>query len=231
MSHYHSILQPELTGATRTSAGSPMQTRSTNQVSTVIFSPRIGITSSSTPLYQGQRNLQDQTTAGDPVESPETVEETRSAIHELRKLSGLTWDQLAKLFNLTRRSLHFWASGKPLSAHSEQALWRMLGTIQFINRGSASQNRQALFQPIQDGTIPFDLLVTGQHERVREILGCGYAPQKPELKPLSAEEQRLRRPPKPEDLVDALQDPIHRDIVGRARSAKVSRIRSSDKPS
>ncbi|NJM00413.1 MAG: XRE family transcriptional regulator [Synechococcaceae cyanobacterium SM2_3_2] len=200
-------------------------------MSIVMVTTGIGVTGSSTPFYQGKHNLQDQTTSGDPVESSETVEETRSAIHELRKLSGLTWDQLAKLFNVTRRSLHFWASGKPLSAHSEQALWRMLGTIQSINRGSAAQNRQALFQPIKDGTIPFDLLVTGQHERVRQILGCGYAPQKPELKPVSAEEQHLRRPPKPEDLVDALQDPIHRDIVGRARSAKVSRIRSSDKPS
>ena len=34
-----------------------------------------------------------------------------TAIGELRRLSGLTWDQLARLFNVSRRSLHFWASG------------------------------------------------------------------------------------------------------------------------
>ena len=39
----------------------------------------------------------------------------RGAIAELRRLSGLTWDQLARLFNVSRRALHFWASGKPMT--------------------------------------------------------------------------------------------------------------------
>jgi transcriptional regulator with XRE-family HTH domain len=192
------------------------------------------ITTSTIPPYQGQKlpNLLDQTTAGDPIDpSPEAAEETRVAIHELKKLSGLTWDQLAQLFGVHRRSLHFWASGKPLSAHSEKTLWGMLGTLKYINRGSASQNRQALFQPTTDGRTSFELLVIGEYKDVMKILGNGHALSKPSLKPLSDEEQRLRRPPKPENLVDALQDPIHRDIPGRARSPKVSRIDTSDKPS
>ncbi len=47
--------------------------------------------------------------------------------------------------------------------------------------------------------------------------------QKPKLKPLSKEEQTARRPPKPEDLVDARQDPIHRD-VGRSRAARSVKV-------
>ena len=41
---------------------------------------------------------------------------TGTSIMELRRLSGLTTDQLARIFNVDRRSLHFWASGKRLNA-------------------------------------------------------------------------------------------------------------------
>lgn len=45
---------------------------------------------------------------------------------------------------------------------------------------------------------------------------------KAKMRPLSKEAQEARRPQKPEDLVDALQDPIHRN-VGRSRIARVVR--------
>jgi hypothetical protein len=71
--------------------------------------------------------------------------------------------------------------------------------------------------------------VAGEYEKVKQILGYGNAPKKPKLGPLSEEERRLRQPPNPADLVDALQDPIHRE-VGRSRPAKTvrSRINSSE---
>lgn len=173
----------------------------------------------------------DWTTAGSPLaRTPEAIEEARTAIHELRKLSGLTWDQIAKLFNVSRRSLHFWASGKPLRPHSEECLGRLLSTIRFIDRGSASLNRRLLFQATEEGNTPFDLMVGGNHEQVKQILGPGHAPHRPKLKPLSQEAQEARRPPKPEDLVDALQDPIHRE-VGRSRAAKAVKVRKRDKQS
>ena len=38
----------------------------------------------------------------------------RQEIAELRSLSGLTWEQTARLLGVTRRSVHFWASGEVL---------------------------------------------------------------------------------------------------------------------
>lgn len=52
--------------------------------------------------------------------------------------------------------------------------------------------------------------------------------QKPKLQPLSKEAQDARRPPKPENLVDALQDTIHRD-VGRSRIGRVIKVRKKPK--
>ena len=58
--------------------------------------------------------------------------------------------------------------------------------------------------------------------KVRENLGRGNPPKRPQLTPLSEEESELRRPLPPEILIDALQDSIHHD-VGRSRPAKTLR--------
>ncbi|MFB2923296.1 MULTISPECIES: helix-turn-helix domain-containing protein [Aerosakkonema] len=156
-----------------------------------------------------------------------STEATRTALNELRKLSGLTWEQLARLFNVSRRSLHFWASGQPLSRFNEESLNRLLGTIRYINRGSASINRSILLSPSSDGKIPLDLLVAGRHEEVKQLIGSGNAPQRPQLQPLSPDAIASRIPQKPEELVDALHDPIHRE-VGRSRAVRAVRSRKPE---
>jgi DNA-binding transcriptional regulator YiaG len=156
-----------------------------------------------------------------------STEATRAAINEIRKLSGLTWEQLARLFNVSRRSLHFWASGQPMSRFNEESLNRLLGTIRYINRGSASINRTVLLSPSRDGVIPFDLLIVGKYEEVKRLLGSGNALQKTQLLPLSADVSISRMPPNPEDLVDTLQNPIHRE-VGQSRPARAVRSRKRD---
>jgi DNA-binding transcriptional regulator YiaG len=152
--------------------------------------------------------------------------ETQKSINELRRLSGLTWEQLAKLFNASRRTLHFWASGQQINSLNEEKLNRLLGIVRYINRGSASLNRNLLLMPNSDGTLPFDLLVSGQYQKVKNLLGSGNTPQGPKLNPLSEDARKSRRPLNPENMIDALQEPIHRK-VGRSRSAKSVRSRKN----
>lgn len=174
-------------------------------------------------------HISEQTTSGFNLLSKSTssVEETRIALNEIRKLSGLTWEQLARLFNVSRRSLHFWASGQPLSRFNEENLNRLLGTIRYINRGSASINRSVLLNPNRNGEIPLDLLVAGRHEEVKQLLGSGNTPQKQQLKPLSPDALASRMPQKPEELIDTLHDPIHREI-GKSKAVRAVRNRKSD---
>lgn len=177
--------------------------------------------------------IQEMTTSGFSVlstnstEATQKAEATRKAINELRKLSGLTWDQLAKIFNVSRRSVHFWASGQQLSSFNEENLNRLLGTIRYIDRGRADINRGLLMSPGSDGKPLLDLLTTGKYEEVKQILGAGNAPQKPKLVSLSEDTRISRMPPNPADLVDALQEPIHHD-VGITRPARTSRKRRND---
>jgi DNA-binding transcriptional regulator YiaG len=166
------------------------------------------------PLRRAQRSAE-QTTAGGIVPSAQPA---GAAIGELRRLSGLTWDQLARMFNVSRRSLHFWASGKPMTPSNEEHLHRVLAVLRKIDRGAASANRTALLGVCEDGSLPFDLLVEGDYERVISLLGPGggrhVSPPK-----LDEAARAARAPRPPEELVGALQDRIH-PTSGRLLAAK-----------
>ena len=56
-------------------------------------------------------------------------ERTRRAISELRRISGLTWHQPGQLLGMSRRSVHYWASGKPLNAGNQERLTRVFSTL------------------------------------------------------------------------------------------------------
>lgn len=162
----------------------------------------------------------DQTTAGTPVT---VAASSGAAIGELRRLSGLSWDQLARLFNVSRRSLHFWASGKSMTPSNEEHLQRLLAVVRKADRGSASANRAVLLGVREDGNLPFDLLSAGDYERVLALLGLGEG-RRVSLPKSSEETRTARTPQSPEELVGALQGRIHRD-VGAARAAKSVRVR------
>jgi len=126
---------------------------------------------------------------------------TGAAIAELRRLSGLTWDQLAGIFGVGRRSVHFWASGKPLSQGHEEMLVRILEEVRRSDRGSAAQNRRALTTPVEKGVRPVDLLARHQYEDFARWMGAGTPTRRPALMPLSPEARAARRPPSPDRLV------------------------------
>lgn len=211
-----------------TSASGAMRNSVTQRptIVTVTVFPVLSRTATNEPISAQDLLRLERTNSGLPLslQSANSAEVNRVALNELRKLSGLTWEQLAKLFNVSRRSLHFWASGQPLSRFNEENLNRLLGTIRYINRGSASLNRNLLLSPGQNGRLLFDLLIAGEHEEVKRILGSGNAPKKPQLVPLSKDASMSRMPPPPADLVDALQEPIHHK-VGRSRPARAARSR------
>lgn len=186
-----------------------------------LFTPR----TSSTNIVSYWESPNSKTTTGNsdsPTSEPNDPEDTRKAIHEIKKTSGLTWDQLAQLFNVSRRSLHFWASGKQLSSSNEEDLYRLVEVFRYINRGNADINRQALISAQENGQIPFALLKERRYEETKKLLGQGKARPKPQLKPLSKEASLLRTPPPPDELVGATNEPVHQE-VGRTRKAKSMR--------
>lgn len=135
-------------------------------------------------------------------------EATGKAVSELRRLSGLTWEHLAQLFGVTRRSVHFWASGKPLNAENEAHLLQALDVIRFADRGDAHSNRSALLT-VHDRVSALDLLAQKRFDDARARLGAGPGRRRMVLGELSPEGKAARAPLPPEVLIDALQDRVH----------------------
>jgi len=144
--------------------------------------------------------------------APEPLD-SGTAVLELRRLTGLTWDQLARLLGVARRSLHFWASGKPLNARNEEQVYRTLDTVRSIDRGSAAENRALLLREC-GGRVPFDLLAGQQYGEVVELVGTGPGRARPRLLPLGDE---ARAPQPPEELTGALHDRVAETAERRKR--------------
>lgn len=182
-----------------------------------------GTTSAETqPHWTRELTAADQTNTG-----PLALGATKTpgaAIAELRHRSGLTWDQLARLFGVARRSVHFWASGKALNAANEERLGRMFAVVRYVDRGSASATRAALLTALTDGVIPFDLLASDKFDEVKERLGAGPQRSMLALPKLSAAARAERMPPAPSDRIGALHDTIHRE-AGKSRNARTARTR------
>lgn len=160
-----------------------------------------------------------QTTSG-----PRPVEAPGDAIGEIRRLSGLTWDQLARVFDVSRRALHFWASGKPMSAEHQERLNRVLYVISRIARDDPQATRAALLMPLlDDGETALDLLAQHQFDAVIELLGRYGRREWPQQPPT---EDRLYNPLPPATLLGALEDPV-RLKAGRGRAVKMRRINKS----
>jgi hypothetical protein len=128
------------------------------------------------------------------------------AVLEVRRRSGLTWEQLASLFGVDRRSVHLWASGRPMNAANAVRLNRILAVLRRADRGTPSATKAWLHSPASHGLLPLDLLREGRFD---EILtpGATGVPARPA--PLSEGAKRARAPRPPEGLVAASHDRVH----------------------
>jgi hypothetical protein len=82
----------------------------------------------------------------------------RDAIYEMRRLSGLTWEELAALLSVSRRSLHLWANGGTINATNEKHVRDLTMALRALDRGTARENRNLMLAPCERGGTFTDLL-------------------------------------------------------------------------
>ena len=151
---------------------------------------------------------------------------TAVAVLETRRRSGLTWEELSDLFDVSRRSVHHWASGKPASPKHEQMVHRVLAVLRRLDRGSQSHNRGRLLSvdPSSDLSI-VELLRAGRFAdalaRADALISAEGQPlPTKQFTPLSKEAEQSRRPPSPAVLLGG--SPAHPEIKAtRPRRARV----------
>jgi len=162
-----------------------------------------------------------QTSSLDSKARRHSTQASSEAISELRRLSGLTWTQLAKVFGVSRRSLHFWASGEKLNAPNEERLRRILALVRRADRGTARTNREILLQDRQ-GIVPLDLLAEGKLDEFIKLVGPGSRRSHLRLNPISSGAREARKPLSPAEQFEVCDDHDHREI-GRGRVARTAR--------
>lgn len=106
------------------------------------------------------------------------VLETRDSVRELRQRSGLTWDELARLFGVSRRTAHAWANGSRLNQAHAERLTRIVRAMDAFVADSPETTRSRLLAPDEGGVSAFQRLIqelrTGEPAegfRPEELLG------------------------------------------------------------
>lgn len=142
-------------------------------------------------------------------------------IGELRVVSGLTWELLAKVCGVSRRAVHLWASGRPMSVDRQEHVARVLEAVRLLDTGSPGGTRSLLLSSAPGGGLLIDALAAGRLESA--LSGCipKQIRERPHPRGLGPGARQARRPRPPAELVDAAQDTAH------AEPAEVRRARSS----
>lgn len=87
-------------------------------------------------------------------------------LSEIRKRALLSWDQLAQLLSVTRRTVHFWGSGGNLSPDSEAKLQTLLDNVEELDEGRPHDLRARLFDA-------YDLAAPPARRRARATINPG----------------------------------------------------------
>lgn len=76
--------------------------------------------------------------------APMVGRSTASLLVEAHQASGLTWDQIARFFGVSRRAVHLWASGGRMAASNEELLAHLLRAVDSVKHLDPFDRRQAL---------------------------------------------------------------------------------------
>lgn len=145
-------------------------------------------------------------------------------VAELRRRSGLTWDQIGEILGVDRRTLHLWQSGRPMRPRHEERLQRVLLVVRKADRGHAEATRQVLLESGIGGLLK-DLLTKGEFlAAMARVEALPAAPSMVAPVPLATEARRARRGRPLSEQVPLLETPVEIPPLGPGRPAKLVRV-------
>jgi len=121
-------------------------------------------------IYGKQADLRPLMPVAEPRRDVPTQPDTNS-IRWLRENSGLTWDQLGRLFGVSRRTVHLWANGSRMNASNAEALAQAVHMVRNINAPTGDACRASLFAQDSDGLNPFEEFIT-KRQKARELINA-----------------------------------------------------------
>lgn len=141
----------------------------------LVYSVRLGADWTSTTRSPGTAR------ASIAVKNTPLVEHAaeRPSAETVRKLhadSGLTWTQLGKMFGVSRRAVHHWASGGRMNSANAERLAELVAEVRKLQGTTAEQRRAALFAPGADGVSIIDRYRSKQASGDGDVSGTPFTP-------------------------------------------------------
>jgi transcriptional regulator with XRE-family HTH domain len=91
-------------------------------------------------------------------------------LQRLRRLSGLSWGEIAQAVGVSRRTIHNWLTGARVAAVHHARLLELRRVVDIVSTGSAESTRTALMQPSANGrSILDDLALAARPVRTRPL--------------------------------------------------------------
>ncbi len=169
-------------------------------------------------------------TSGGSSSDPETnsrPESTADLLLEVRKVSGLTWEQLSTVFGVERRSVHFWAAGRPMNAPNAEKLAAVLAVVRRVNRGDPASTRAWLLAPTPSGPTPLDLLRAGRLQDMPQAATPAQAMVTRRPPAISRDAAAARAPHPPSELLNAEERPLRPTPGKLVRATPLKRNRTT----
>lgn len=100
------------------------------------------------------------------------------SLKELYDSTALTWDQIARLFGVSRRAVHLWTSGQRMSARNLERLAR-IGEVVSENQSTTPEATRANLFVRKDGGSPFSMLLAELADSRQESEPSPWAERQP----------------------------------------------------
>jgi DNA-binding transcriptional regulator YiaG len=101
--------------------------------------------------------------------------ELAKSVRSLYRRSGLSWDELAHIFGVSRRTLYNWSTGGKVSASYAQAISSVIRAVHQVDVGNPQLTRSKLLAPAEDGTTLYARLIQ-QRSKPPFVSGPSYRP-------------------------------------------------------
>lgn len=79
-------------------------------------------------------------------EVPSAARSTAQSLTEAHEASGLTWQQIARYFGVSRRAVHLWASGGRMAASNAELLAHLVRAVDEVKHLAPDDRRQVLLR-------------------------------------------------------------------------------------
>lgn len=108
------------------------------------------------------------TSGARPVDSSTVPvhESAASALARLRAMTDLTFDQVARIMGVSRRSVHSWMAGGPLSSANEERVFEVSRVVASLRGSTAPERRAALLDSSQGESLLAQLTASARHATV-----------------------------------------------------------------